>query len=68
MPGGYVFDLKAFFFVAVVFFVSGPPLLISRLITSIQLLQAGAEKRKFLSYRHYQPDLCNSVDLEKIQM
>ena len=66
MPGGYVFDLKAFFFVAVVFFF--PPLLISRLITSIQLLQAGAEKRKFLSYRHYQPDLCNSVDLEKIQM
>lgn len=30
----------------------GPPLLISRLITSSQLLQAGAEKGKFVGFRH----------------
>lgn len=36
---------KSFLF----FFSPGPPLLISRLITGSQLLQAAAEKRKFLS-------------------
>lgn len=48
MPGGYVFELKALFFS----FLFGPPLLISRLITSSQLLQAGEEKRKFGGFRH----------------
>lgn len=39
---------KLFFFA----FLFSPPLLISRLISSRQLLQAGAEKRKFVGFRH----------------
>lgn len=48
VPGGYVFELKVLFFSSLL----GPPFLISKLITSSQLLQAEAEKRKFVGYRH----------------
>lgn len=46
--GDISLNWKLFFFP----FLLGPPLLISRLITSRQLLQAGAEKRKFVGFRH----------------
>lgn len=41
--------VKSTFFFSCLF---GPPLLISRLITSSQVLQVGVEKRKFVIFRH----------------